>query len=213
MLDGCAVNGHVWVYGASTTDQGYSIRVEDTVSGEAQEYRNEAGRPAPAITDNGAFSGACEEGGSVATGSENGARSGSAGYVPATLAQVSGSSGSGCTGSDSSLCLADSRFEVTVDWSTADGSRGPAGTVPVGTNNSGLFYFFDRGNWEMLIKVLDGCQINGHHWVYAASATDQGLDITVTDTASGKTWSHSKAPGLPAAAITASKAFPDSCQH
>ncbi len=213
VLDGCTVNGHVWVYGASTTDQGYSIRVTDTVDGEAKEYRNEAGRPAPAITDNEAFSGACDESGSAATDSENRARSGSAGYVQPPLAQLSGSSGSGCMGSDSSLCLADSRFEVTVDWSTADGNRGPARTVPVGTNNSGLFYFFDRGNWEMLVKVLDGCQINGHHWVYAASATDQGLDITVTDTASGKTWSHSKTPGPPASAITASEAFPDSCQR
>jgi astacin len=213
VLDGCAVNGHVWVYGASTTDLGYSIRVTDTVSGEAEQYRNEAGRPAPAITDNEAFSGACDEGGSGATGSENGARSGSAGSVQAPLAQISGRSGSGCTGSDSSLCLADSRFEVTVDWSKVDGSRGPARTVPVGTNNSGLFYFFDQGNWEMLVKVLDGCAINDHHWVYAASATDQGLDITVTDTASGKTWSHSKAPGPPASAITESEAFPDSCQR
>ena len=79
--------------------------------------------------------------------------------------------------------------------------------VPVGTNNSGLFYFFEPGNWEMLIKVLDGCAINDHHWVYAASATDQGLDITVTDTMTGETWTHSKAPGPPASAITESNAF------
>ena len=44
----------------------------------------------------------------------------------------------------SALCLADKRFEVTVDWSTADGRRGSGGSVP-GTNNSGLFYFFECG--------------------------------------------------------------------
>jgi len=213
VLDGCALNGRVWVYGASTTDQGYSIRVTDTVSGEFEVYRNEAGRPAPAITDNEAFSAACQEGASAVAGSEADGADGLPGFTLEPLSQVSGNSGSGCTGSDSSLCLADGRFEVTVDWSTADGKRGPASTISVGTNNSGLFYFFDPGNWEMLIKVLDGCAFNDHHWVYAASATDQGLDITVTDTATGEMWTHSKAPGQPAPAITASEAFPDSCSR
>jgi hypothetical protein len=64
----------------------------------------------------------------------------------------------------------------------------------------------------MLIKVLDGCKINGHFWVYSAAATDLGLDITVTDTATGATWNYyEKGPGPPAPAITESKAFPDSC--
>ena len=213
VLDGCALNGRVWVYGASTTDQGYSIRVTDTVSGEFEVYRNEAGRPASAITDNEAFSAACQEGASAVAGSETDGADGLPGFTLEPLSQVSGNSGSGCTGSDSSLCLADGRFEVNVDWSTADGKRGPASTISVGTNNSGLFYFFDPGNWEMLIKVLDGCAFNDHHWVYAASATDQGLDITVTDTATGEMWTHSKAPGQPAPAITASEAFPDSCSR
>ena len=110
-----------------------------------------------------------------------------------------------------SLCLADSRFEVRVDWSSAGGGTGAARTVPGGTNNSGLFYFFEPDNWEMLIKVLDGCAINGHYWVYSAAATDLGLDITVIDTATGATWSYEKEPGPPAPAITESKAFPDSC--
>ena len=213
VLDGCALNDHVWVYGASTTDLGYSIRVTDTVSGETAEYRNEAGRPAPAIADDEAFSAACPEGGSVVFGTEAAATDRSSGPALAPSSLVSSKAASGCTGSASALCLAESRFEVTVDWSTADGSRGPARRVPVGTNNSGLFYFFEPGNWEMLVKVLDGCAINDHHWVYAASATDQGLDIIVTDTMTGETWTHHKAPGPPAAAITESDAFPDSCQR
>ena len=47
--------GHVWVYGASTTDLGYAIRVTDTVTGVVKEYGNEPGQPAPAITDAAAF--------------------------------------------------------------------------------------------------------------------------------------------------------------
>ncbi len=61
VLDGCALNGHVWVYGASTTDLGYRIRVTDTATGAGtvKEYRNEPGLPAPAITDATAFPGGC----------------------------------------------------------------------------------------------------------------------------------------------------------
>ena len=109
------------------------------------------------------------------------------------------------------MCLDGGRFEVNVNWSSGNGEAGPASRVPGGTNNSGLFYFFDSDNWEMLLKVLDGCAVNGHYWVYSAAATDLGLDITVRDTATGAAWTYSKEPGPPAPAITASNAFVDSC--
>ena len=60
-------------------------------------------------------------------------------------------------------CLRDSRFAVTATWSaggedgTRDGSEERNATVvPAGTNDSGLFSFFDPANWEVLVKVLDG---------------------------------------------------------
>ena len=62
VLDGCALNGHVWTcsYGADRlTDLGYTIRVTDTVTGTVREYRNEPGLPAPAITDVSAFQQGC----------------------------------------------------------------------------------------------------------------------------------------------------------
>ena len=59
VLDGCSLNGHVWVFGASTTNLGYLIHVTDTVTGTFKEYRNEPGRPAPAITDPTVFPGGC----------------------------------------------------------------------------------------------------------------------------------------------------------
>ncbi len=55
VLDGSAENGHVWVYGASTTDVGYVVSVTDTLTAAVKEYRNEPGHVAPAITDMGAF--------------------------------------------------------------------------------------------------------------------------------------------------------------
>ena len=209
VLDGCAINGHYWVYGASTTDLGYEIRVTDTTTGAFREYRNEPGRPAPAITDAKAFPSACEAGVSSAMAVPDSRLPSTPGVelTPVSLFD----SASACTASGTSLCLAASRFEVIVNWSTAGGGEGPASAVPGGTNNSGLFYFFDPNNWEMLIKVLDGCAINGHYWVYSAAATDLGLDITVTDTATGAIWDYAKRPGPPAPAITDAKAFPDSC--
>ena len=213
VLDGCAVNGHHWVYGAATTDLGYQITVNDTVTGEFREYLNEPGRPAPAITDGEAFSAACGDRGSAASVSGGRAAVGAPDQVRFGASRVGIASVSGCSSGDASLCLLDRRYEVTVDWSRTDGGRGPATTVPGGTNNSGLFYFFGPDNWEILIKVLDGCAINGHHWVYAASATDLGMDITVTDTVTGSTWTYEKEPGNPAPAITESEAFPDSCRR
>ena len=210
VLDGCAVNGHHWVYGASTTDLGYEIRVRDTATDVVKAYRNEPGRPAPAITDGKAFSGACAAGVSSPLAFPEWRFQGTPGEELTPVWLVSGSE-SGCVTNGTSLCLADSRFKVKVGWSTAGGSEGSASTVPGGTNNSGLLYFFEPNNWEMLIKVLDGCAINGHHWVYSAAATDLGLDITVTDTATGAAWTFEKPPGPPAPAITDSKAFPDSC--
>ncbi len=197
VLDGCTVNGNHWVYGASTTDLGYSIRVTNTSTGGFREYRNEPGQPAPAITDATAFPQACSS--SVAP-------------IASESLTHPAASHSGCGEAGSSLCLVDGRFEVKVDWSTADGQEGAASMVPGGTNNSGLFYFFDPNNWEMLIKVLDGCAVNGNHWVYSAAATDLGLDITVTDTDTDTIWTYTKEPGPPAPAITDSGAFTDSCR-
>ena len=45
-----------------------------------------------------------------------------------------------------------------------------------------MFQFFEPDNWEMLIKVLDGCRTNGRIWVLGAATTDLGYRIVVTDT-------------------------------
>ena len=117
-----------------------------------------------------------------------------------------------CVADAETLCLQDSRFEVGVAWWTADGKTGMGSVVRAGTNDSGLFTFFHRDNWEVLIKVLDGCALNGHVWVYGASTTDLGYRIEVTDTVSGTVKEYRNEPGLPAPAITDATAFADSCR-
>ncbi len=112
-----------------------------------------------------------------------------------------------CVAAAETLCLQDSRYAVAVEWWTADGRRGPGSVMHEGTNDSGLFTFFSADNWEVLIKVLDGCTVNGHVWVYGASTTDLGYAIRVTDTATGTVKEYRNEPGLPAPAITDGRAF------
>ncbi len=130
----------------------------------------------------------------------------------AVLLAVSATHGQTCQPDSQTLCLHDGRFELNVDWQTGDGNSGPAKVVPKANEDSGLFRFFDADNWEVLIKVLDGCVVNGHHWVYGASTTDLGYEIRIRDTATGDARVYRNEPGRPAPAITDNRAFPESCE-
>ena len=79
--------------------------------------------------------------------------------------------------------------------------------VPFGADDSGLFYFFTANNWEMLVKVLDGCGITNHFWVFAAATTDVGYTLKVTDTANGMVREYDNPIGQAAPAITDTSAF------
>ena len=117
-----------------------------------------------------------------------------------------------CESSAERRCLQDSRYAVTVEWLKPDGESGSGSVVHAGTNDSGLFTFFNAENWEVLIKVLDGCALNGHVWVYGASTTDLGYVIRVTDTATSTVNEYRNEPGLPAPAITDTRAFAEGCR-
>ena len=79
--------------------------------------------------------------------------------------------------------------------------------MPFASNLSGNFFFFSPANWEMLVKVLDGCAFNGHYWVFASGATDVGWELTIEDTESGETWTGSNPLGQRSPAITDTAAF------
>ena len=48
------------------------------------------------------------------------------------------------------------------------------------TAESGVFTFYGPDNWELLVKVLDGCASNGHWWTFVSGATDREWLVTVT---------------------------------
>ena len=117
-----------------------------------------------------------------------------------------------CRADAETLCLQDSRFEVKMDWLSTDGESGHGRVVHAGTDDSGMFRFFDPENWEVLIKVLDGCAINQRTWVLGASTTDLGYRIGVTDTVTGESRSYVNEPGQPAPAIVDTEAFSQPCR-
>ncbi len=118
-----------------------------------------------------------------------------------------------CTPSNTTLCLPDSRrFSLAVNWATSQGGgqSGVGQTVslePVGVTKGGVFYFSDPANPEMLVKVLNGCPINNHWWVFFAATTNVGFNLTVTDTVTNQTVVYTNPDVHPANAVTDTRAF------
>ncbi len=213
VLDGCSLNGHVWVFGASATTLGYSIRVTDTVTGAMKEYRNEPGNRSSAITDAAAFPGACTGSASGAVSSASAPPAGAdpvAALLPVVTVPSAAASGS-CTPVAGTLCLQNGRYAVSVDWTNREGDTGKGSVAPPRADDSGLFWFFSETNWELLVKVLDACTSNGHHWVFAASATDVGFGLQVRDTVTDQVRRYNHTAGAPARALADVTAFPDVC--
>ncbi|MDE2977549.1 MAG: hypothetical protein OXU63_08515, partial [Acidobacteriota bacterium] len=116
-----------------------------------------------------------------------------------------------CVADERTRCLGDSRFRATVSFDPGGGGNRHATVVPAGTDDSGLFSFFDPANWEVLVKVLDGCAANGHVWVFAASTTDLETVVRVEDTVTGDVREYRNSPGDPAPAVTDADAFEAGC--
>jgi hypothetical protein len=95
--------------------------------------------------------------------------------------------GDGCVPSPTRLCLAERRFEVSVAWEDFRHNTGEGRALPLaGEGDSGLFWFFLPDNVELTVKVLDGCTVNGHHWVFLSSGSTVRYVVTVRDTLTGE---------------------------
>lgn len=93
-------------------------------------------------------------------------------------------SGDPCSPSTTALCLNDARFRVRAVWRTGQGVTGSGRAVTL-TGDTGYFWFFNEENVEVVVKVLDGCPVNGHYWVFAAGLTNVEVTMTVEDTTTG----------------------------
>ncbi|MEE8523043.1 MAG: hypothetical protein V3T72_03855, partial [Thermoanaerobaculia bacterium] len=107
-----------------------------------------------------------------------------------------------CVETAATLCLRDGRFQVTVSWRDFDGGTGDGRSVPLASDEAGLFWFFSSSNYELLVKVLDGCGITDNFWVFSAATTNLRYSLTVIDTETGKGKTYETPLGASAPAIT-----------
>jgi len=86
-----------------------------------------------------------------------------------------------CSPSATALCLNGDRFRVEARWRTLLGQAGEGHPARL-TDETGTFWFFDPDNVELIVKVLGGCSVNGHFWLFAGGLTNVEVELTVTDT-------------------------------
>lgn len=119
-----------------------------------------------------------------------------------------------CTADADTLCIndrpGDRRFRVEVTYTSAAGS-GQAKALrlsSIGVGRGGLFSFFSADNPELLIKILNACDLNDRYWVFTSAGTDVGVTITVTDMVANRTWTHTNPQGSPMPPVLDTNALP-----
>ncbi len=112
-----------------------------------------------------------------------------------------------CVADAWTLCLNGGRFRARVRWQIPGGGSGPGWALPVGADHSGLFWFFDPDNLELLVKVLDGCADNGRYWLFSGPATSLQHLLTVTDTRTARVRTYFYPAGSAPLAATDTEAF------
>lgn len=109
-----------------------------------------------------------------------------------------------CPNNNVTACLADNRFQASVNWEGPSGG-GDAEVMVVG--DEALFFFDNPSTAALTVQLFNQCGDFNHFWVFAAAATDVGYDLTVTDTLSGHSKVYSNPFGQPGPAITDTAAF------
>lgn len=102
----------------------------------------------------------------------------------------------GCTPGTFAACLQGGRFRVQATHG------GNASRVAASSSDSAVFWTFASANWEIVAKVINGCSVNNHFWVFSAGATNVSYTLTVEDTTQDLLNFYSNAP-CPLLATTA----------
>ncbi len=205
VLDGCGVNGHYWVFAGGLTDVEVALTVTDTGTGAVKTYANAAHTKFQPIQDTSAFA-TCSAPLPFA-----------APVVPAAFpppASLAGLAQGGpadavtgsCTPDATSLCLNGGRFRVQAQYSAGPGNAGAGQAVRL-TPDTGYFWFFGSSNVEAVVKVIDGCGVNEHYWVFAGGLTNVNVVLTVTDTLDGSEQTYTNPAGTAYQPIQDTSAF------
>ena len=202
VLDGCAINGHRWVFVAPVTELSFRLsiygggvlwwydsmrRPQEQIDDFAAPSGNPKGMTARTVSDNTAFPCSPEE----IAAARSAADSGFGGVDLAEQSSPTGlglGSGTDCEPAGPALTLRGG-YTVSMCYETYEGRTGDARDWGLDSSQSALLYFFDRDNVEVLIKVLDGCGINRHRWIFAAPVTDLAFNLHV-ESPTGERWTH-----------------------
>jgi len=223
VLDGCAINGHRWVFVAPVTTLAFNLRVDDPASGRSWTHGNpRGGGTAATASDLAAFPCAgTAVVGSSAAGLEVGAGGGAgplaaarapAGAGPADPFPASAPirAGESATCVPAPVVTLDGGYTVRmcVEYD-GDGETEARNMRDYGLDSrrSALLYAFERDNAEVLVKVLDGCAINGRRWVFVAPVTTLAFNLSIDPPGGGASWTHSNAFGRTAPARSDLSAF------
>lgn len=109
-----------------------------------------------------------------------------------------------CVANDTTLCLNSNRFKVQVRWATNNGQSGDGHAVGI-TADTGYFWFFDRNNVEMVLKVINACP--SRYWVFAGGLTNVQVSMTVTDTQNGTIKNYNNPQGTAFQPVQDTNAF------
>ena len=215
VLDACAVNEHRWVFVAPVTDLAFNLYVDETATGERWTHRNpRGGATAAPRGDVTAFP--CATGAAGAALADAGGVDGfggvelvDAGLAPALVGEaISAGQGTDCEPEPVLSLSGGYTVSMCVEY-LKDGETLSAEVQDYGLDSeqSGVLYFFDRNNAEVLIKVLDACRENGYRWVFVAPVTDLAFNLAVTPPGGAGPWTHSNDLGRTAATAADTKAF------
>ena len=89
-------------------------------------------------------------------------------------------------------------YRVSMCYETYNGVVGDARDWGLDLTQSGLLYFRERSDAEILVKVLDGCAVDGHWWVFVAPLTDLAFNLHL-DGLDGSRWTYRNPLGTTAA--------------
>ena len=110
-----------------------------------------------------------------------------------------------CSPNASTICLVNDRFSVRVTYDVGNGPQ-PMTAIKY-TPESGLFWFANASNIEVLLKMINACSFNNRFWVYSGGTTDVGVTITVTDSKTGTVKTYNNPRGTKFGTITDGDAF------
>ena len=215
VLDACRVNGFRWVFVAPVTTLAFNLYVDETATEKRWTHRNPKGDQTATTASNiRAFP--CEPPGSstasqVDVGGIRGVELVDAGFPavpvvsvsstpvasplqpPVAVAQpISGGEETDCVPQPVRRLRGGYTVNMCVEYIDNDGETvvAEAKDYDLDSEQSGILYFFNRDNAEVLIKVLDGCAINGHRWVFVAPVTTLAFNLTVESPDGAEVWTH-----------------------